>query len=126
MKKLSVLLVLLICTLGFVSCKNAKDDIVHAGVNAVISEIDAEKNQITVTDLEAGRFSIETCVLDCAAASMIYCDYDTEEIREITIQDLQIGDSVILNVKDSELKNLQNGSNILKIDQLQLGAQRLN
>lgn len=126
MKKLSVLLVLLICALGFVFYKSTKDNIVHAGVNAVISEIDAEKNQITVTDLEAGRFSVENCIIDCTNAPMIYCNYDTEDVREITIQDLQVGDSVILNVKETELTNLPNGSIVLKIDQLQLGTQRLN
>lgn len=41
MKKV-VLLALLICAMGMAACNNADNDVLHLGVNAVITELNTE------------------------------------------------------------------------------------
>ena len=59
---------------------------------------------------------------------MIYCNYDTQDVVDITLDDLQVGDEIILAVRSSEIENLQKeDDNTAKIavEQLQLGTQRI-
>ena len=71
------------------------------GVNAIITEIDKENKIITTKD------SGEDCLIDCSKIPMIYCNYDTQDVVDITLDDLQVGDEIILTIRSSEIENLQ-------------------
>ena len=119
-----------------VNCKNGawrayisffEKDVLHLGVNAVITEINTENQTITVKDADQNEVLGENCVIACSDIPLFYCHYDTHEIKDISLEDLQVDDSVILGIYNSELEAYKNktGDNILHIEQLQLGTQRL-
>lgn len=57
---------------------------------------------------------------------MIYCNYDTQDVVDITLDDLQVGDEIILAIRSSEIENLQKeDDNKAKIAVEQLGTQRI-
>lgn len=57
---------------------------------------------------------------------MIYCNYDTQDVVDITLDDLQAGDEIILAIRSSEIENLQKeDDNKAKIAVEQLGTQRI-
>ena len=127
MKKLPVLLCLLIGLLPLPSCGSSQQEVLHLGIDAVITEIDASGQAITVRDADQGGPLGEACRIDCAGIDLIYCNYGTHEERTITFEELQVEDAVILSIRDSDLKAFQNGDvSGLNIQQLQLSTQRLN
>lgn len=126
MKKIVGLLMLLICVMGMTACNNTNDDVLHLGVNAVIAELDTEKQQITVNGTDEDSFLGERCVISCDSISMIYCNYESGEVKQISIQDLQVSDDIILEVSEAEITHFLDGKGVLNIEQLQLGTQRLN
>ena len=71
--------------------------------------------------------SLVKTAIACSDIPLFYCHYDTHEIKDISLEDLQVDDSVILGIYNSELEAYKNktGDNILHIEQLQLGTQRL-
>ena len=59
---------------------------------------------------------------------MIYCNYDTQDVIDITLDDLQVGDEIILTIRSSEIENLQKEDDNkakITVEQLQLGTQRI-
>ena len=51
MKKLILIFSLCICILGLTACENQQqEDVLHLGVNAIITEIDTASKTITVKD----------------------------------------------------------------------------
>lgn len=59
---------------------------------------------------------------------MIYCNYDTQDVVDITLDDLQVGDEIILAIRGSEIENLQKEDDNkakITVEQLQLGTQRI-
>ena len=57
---------------------------------------------------------------------MIYCNYDTQDVVDITLDDLQVRDEIILAIRSSEIENLQKeDDNKAKIAVEQLGTQRI-
>ena len=66
----------------------------------------------------------EACSIDCSEIFLIYCNYETGDVRDISFADLQVGDEVLLSVRESVLDAFQAGDT-LQIEQLQLGTQRL-
>ena len=59
---------------------------------------------------------------------MIYCNYDTQDVVDITLDDLQVGDEIILTIRSSEIENLQKedgNKGKIAVEQLQLGTQRI-
>ena len=59
---------------------------------------------------------------------MIYCNYNTQDVVDITFDDLQVWDEIILTIRSSEIKNLQMGDGNkakIAVEQLQLGTQRI-
>lgn len=126
MKKIILILYLLFCFFVLVSCTSSKD-VLHLGVNAVITEVDASNQTILVRDSDKGGPLGEACRIDCSEIPMIYCNYDAfDDVRDISFSDLQVNDEVILSIYESELEAFQDkGATELKIDQLQLGTQRI-
>lgn len=123
MKKMIVTLCMFICAFTLVACSGQQtNESLTLGVNAIITEIDKENKIITTKD------SGEDCLIDCSKIPMIYCNYDTQDVVDITLDDLQVGDEIILTIRSSEIENLQkedDNKGKIAVEQLQLGTQRI-
>ena len=125
---LSILIVLLIMA-GTTGCKKKEDDVLHLGLNAIIVDINHEKQLIYVSDTEHEDVFGERAAIDCSKAierdSIFYVDYDsdtTDNLRFIEFKDLMVGDMIILGIYESEL----NGTDAIRIEDIQLSTQRLD
>ena len=129
MKKLIMALCIFICTFTLVACSGQQtNEPLTLGVNAIITEIDKENKIITIKDSGEEGVLGNDCLIDCSQIPMIYCNYNTQDVVDITFDDLQVWDEIILTIRSSEIKNLQMGDgNKVKIavEQLQLGTQRI-
>lgn len=123
MKKMIMTLCMFICAFTLVACSGQQtNETLTLGVNAIITEIDKENKIITTKD------SGEDCLIDCSKIPMIYCNYDTQDVVDITLDDLQVGDEIILTIRSSEIENLQkedDNKGKIAVEQLQLGTQRI-
>ena len=123
MKKMIMALCIFICVFTLVACSGQQtNEPLTLGVNAIITEIDKENKIITTKD------SGEDCLIDCSKIPMIYCNYDTQDVVDITLDDLQVGDEIILTIRSSEIENLQkedDNKGKIAVEQLQLGTQRI-
>ena len=107
-------------------CGSLKDDTLLI-VNAVITEVDTEKQSITVKDDVDESTLGEGCLLDYSSVPMVYCDFATQKVTKISFEDLQVNDRVIVSIRSSEVENFRsdgNEENTLKVEQLQLYTQR--
>ena len=58
---------------------------------------------------------------------MIYCEYDTGELKTISFEDLQVNDEIIFGIRSSEIEKIKSsGDDKIKVEQIQLSTQRLN
>lgn len=106
-------------------CGSLKDDTLLT-VNAVITEVDAAKQTITVKD-DADESTLgKECLLDCSSIPMAYCDFATQKVTKISFEDLQVNDKVIMCIRSSEMESFRSGGgeNTIKVEQLQLYTQR--
>lgn len=106
----------------------AKRQPLTLGVNAIITEIDKENKIITTKDSGEEGVLGDDCLIDCSQIPMIYCNYDTQDVVGITLDDLQVGDEIILTIRSSEIENLQKEDDNkakIAVEQLQLGTQRI-
>ena len=107
-------------------CGSLKDDTLLI-VNAVITEVDTEKQTITVKD-DADESTLgEDCLIDCSSIPMFYCDFVTQKVTRISFEDLQVNDKVIVSIRSSEMERFRSGGggeNTIKGEQLQLYTQR--
>ena len=129
MKKLIMALCIFICTFTLVACSGQQtNEPLTLGVNAIITEIDKENKIITIKDSgEEGDLGND-CLIDCSQIPMIYCNYNAQDVVDITFDDLQVWDEIILTIRSSEIKNLQMGDgnkSKIAVEQLQLGTQRI-
>lgn len=128
MKKYMGALCLFLCMVLLASCSFHKKDPLHLGVNAVITDIDAENKVITVSGCDREDFLGDACRIDCSEVPLIYCNYDTQEVKTISFDDLQVEDEILLSIRHSEIEafqNADNGENTIRVEQLQLGTQRI-
>ena len=98
------------------------------GIIENITEIDKENKIITTKDSGEEGVLGEDCLIDCSQIPMIYCNYDTQDVVDITLDDLQVGDEIILTIRSSEIENLQkedDNKGKIAVEQLQLGTQRI-
>ena len=112
--------------LSLSGCGSLKDDTLLIA-NAVITEINTEKQTITVKDDVDESTLGEECLLDCSSIPMAYCDFATQKVTKISFEDLQVNDRVIVSIRSSEVENFRSGGNeenTLKVEQLQLYTQR--
>ncbi|MFR3793220.1 MAG: hypothetical protein ACLTWO_15160 [Blautia massiliensis (ex Durand et al. 2017)] len=123
MKKMIMTLCMFICAFTLVACSGQQtNEPLTLGVNAIITEIDKENKIITTKD------SGEYCLIDCSKIPMISFNYDTQDVVDITLDDLQVGDEIILTIRSSEIENLQkedDNKGKIAVEQLQLGTQRI-
>ena len=113
--------------LSLSGCGSLKDDSLLI-VNAVITEVDAAKQTITVKD-DADESALgEGCLVDCSSIPMVYCDFATQKVTRISFEELQVNDKVIVSIRSSEMENFRNRVNevsAITIEQLQLYTQRV-
>ena len=124
---IGIALCLLTLLLSLSGCGSLKDDSLLI-VNAVITEVDAAKQTITVKD-DANESTLDKeCLIGCSSVPMVYCDFATQKVTKISFEDLQVNDKVIMCIRSSEMENFRSGGNeenTLKVEQLQLYTQRV-
>ena len=131
MKRIRNILQLLVVVLVLISC-NSKQEGTHFGVDAKIVDIDKNEKVLTIEDAdkdEDERIFEEATKIDCKDSNVIYCDYKSLEVKNINFEDLEVDDDIILEVKDSEILKLKDNKDTdkkIKVDQIQLGTQRLD
>ena len=129
MKKMIMALCIFICAFTLVACSGQQtNEPLTLGVNAIITEIDKENKIITTKDSGEEGVLGDDCLIDCSQIPMIYCNYDTQDVVDITLDDLQVGDEIILTIRSSEIENLQKEDDNkakIAVEQLQLGTQRI-
>lgn len=127
MKKVISLLCTLVLVIGLTGCGKDTEDVLHLGLNAEIVEIDTAKQIVYIADTSKEGVFGEKCGINCydliVPNNIIYVDYDTSEVSDIKFSDLQIGDAVIVNAYESQLKGVLDG--IINVEQIQLATQRL-
>ena len=125
---LSIAFALLIMT-SLTGCQKTDEDVLHLGLNAIIVEIDHENQLIYVSDTEHEDVFGGRAAIDCSKAierdSIFYVDYDsdtTDNLSFIKLEDLMVGDMIILDIYESEL----NGTDAILVEDIQLSTQRLD
>ena len=98
--------------------------------SAIIGSIEIDKENKIITTKDSGEEGVlgDDCLIDCSQIPMIYCNYDTQDVVDITLDDLQVGDEIILAIRSSEIENLQKEDDNkakIAVEQLQLGTQRI-
>ena len=126
LRGIDIALCLLTLLLSLSGCGSLKDDSLLI-VNAMITEVDAAKQTITVKDDVDESTLGEECLIDCSSIPMVYCDFATQKVAKISFEDLQVNDKVIVSIRSSEMESFRSGGNeenTLKVEQLQLYTQR--
>ena len=110
-------------------CQKTDEDVLSLGLNAIIVEIDHANQLIYVSDTEHGDVFGGRSAIDCSKAierdSIFYVDYDsdtTDNLSFIKLEDLMVGDMIILGIYESELK----GTDAILVEDIQLSTQRLD
>ena len=125
-RRIGIALCLLTLLLSLSGCGLLKDDSLLI-VNAVITEVDAAKQTITVKDDADENTLGEECLIDCSSTPMVYCDFVTQKVTKISFEELQVNDKVIVSIRSPEMESFRSGGNeenTLKVEQLQLYTQR--
>ena len=131
MKRYIVLLGIIIYMLCMCGCnKNKEEELLHLGLNARIIEIDLAEQVIYVSEIPEDNEKIfgGRSALDCSKAiereKIIYVNYkDENDVRIISFEDLIVGDDIILNIYDKELKDVDD---FILVEQIQLATQRMD
>ena len=113
--------------IGLVSCKT-EEDALWAGLNAKVVEIDTEQMILYVQDIdESAAVFGQRCALDCKQAAqeerLIFVDYETSELTNISFYEFQVGDEIIIEMYTSQKDGAKDAS--ARAEQVQLGTQRL-
>ena len=123
---IGIVLCLLTLLLSLSGCGSLKDDSLLI-VNAMITEVDAAKQTITVKDDTDESALGKECLIGCSSVPMVYCDFATQKVTRISFEELQVNDKVIVSIRSSEMESFRSGGNeenTLKVEQLQLYTQR--
>ena len=124
---IGIVLCLTTLLLSLSGCGSLKDDSLLI-VNAVITEVDAAKQTITVKD-DADESALgKECLIGCSSVPMVYCDFATQKVTRIFFEELQVNDKVIVSIRSSEMESFRNRLNeesAITMEQLQLYTQRV-
>lgn len=133
--KMKKSIIIILCALYMFGCGKEDEDMLHLGLNAKIVEIDSDKHIIYVSDMNGDIEKVfdGKCALDCSKAiereNIVYVNYkDVNDVRTIVFEDLMVGDEIILNIYDSELRKIGEGAvtvDAIVVEQIQLGTQRM-
>ena len=123
-KNLSILLVFAAITL-MTGCMREQEP-VNMGLNAQILEIDQAGQLLYISDEPESQVFGERLAIDCGSlietGSVIYVNYETQEVTQINFSDLAPGDHIMINASSSQLS----AQPPIQVEQIQLGTQRLN
>ena len=90
---IGIALCLLTLLLSLSGCGSLKDDTLLI-INAVITEVDTEKQTIMIKD-DADESTLgEDCLIDCSSIPMVYCDFATQKVTRISFEELQVNDNL--------------------------------
>ena len=107
---IGIVLCLTTLLLSLSGCGSLKDDSLLI-VNAVITEVDATKQTITVKD-DADESALgKECLIGCSSVPMVYCDFATQKVTRIFFEELQVNDKVIVSIRSSEMESFRNRLN---------------
>ena len=129
MKKVIMTLCVFICAFTLIACSGQQtNEPLTLGINAIITEIDETNKIITTKDSGEEGVLGDACLIDCSKIPMMYCNFDTQNVVRIFFDDLQVGDEIILTIRNSEIENFQkeDGNKAkIEVEQLQLRTQRV-
>ena len=129
MKKVIMTLCVFICAFTLIACSGQQtNEPLILGINAIITEIDETNKIITTKDSGEEGVLGDACLIDCSKIPMLYCNFDTQNVVRIFFDDLQVGDEIILTIRNSEIENFQkeDGNKAkIEVEQLQLRTQRI-
>ncbi len=129
MKKVIMTLCVFICAFTLIACSGQQtNEPLTLGINAIITEIDETNKIITTKDSGEEGVLGDACLIDCSKIPMMYCNFDTQNVVRIFFDDLQVGDEIILTIRNSEIENFQkeDGNKAkIEVEQLQLRTQRI-
>lgn len=131
MKKTAAFLLILLGILPLLLCCGQKEAL-HFGSDAEILEIDLQKKTLKVRCLEES-IRDTVVVVDCRSAAedhqILYVEYETDQIEDISLADLQVGDTVTLGMEEDAYQGLKNKQTIngngIEAYSVQLLTQRL-
>ena len=90
---IGIALCLLTLLLSLSGCGSLKDDTLLI-VNAVITEVDTEKQTIMIKD-DADESTLgEDCLIGCSSIPVVYCDFATQKVTRISFEELQVNDNL--------------------------------
>ena len=90
---IGIALCLLTLLLSLSGCGSLKDDTLLI-INAVITEVDTEKQTITVKDDVDESTLGEDCLIDCSSIPAAYCDFAAQKATRISFEELQVNDNL--------------------------------
>ena len=124
-RKIILLFFVIISLIALSAC--SQDDILHLGVNARIVDIDIDNQILYISDYGDDKIFGSEFAIDCSELiqdeNIIYVNYDTHNLFDISFDDLRIGDDIIISLYQSQLDSIPNG--IIQVEQIQLATQRL-
>lgn len=99
----------------------------YAGIDAEILAIDSDTKIIEVAYTNATEHTPAKTTLDCERAiaryQILYCDYQTGDVQDLTFDSLRVGDKVILTLEHDEFRQMRDIGRA-SVYQIQLAAQR--
>ena len=93
--------------LSLTACGTKNDDNLNLTANAVVTEV--QDDTMTVKDAEESDVFGDECIVECNGIPIIYCDYESGEVTDSSVDDIAVGDEIIIGIRNSEIKKLQNG-----------------
>lgn len=125
MKKVVALIMVLLGILPFLLCCG-KQEVTRLGVNVKILEVDEQNKTLKVCSSEDDKLIL---FVDCNSAAekyqILYVDYETNEVQNISFASLQVGDAIALSMDEEVYQNLKKGATIQALS-VQLRTQRLH
>ena len=128
MKKIVACFMVLCIAASLVGCsrQSAQDKgVLHLGLDAEILEINSDSRQLYIKGLDTNNdYFGERCLIDCSkaveSAKVFYSDNSNPEnnLIDISLQELQVGDTIIIAAYENELNCPENGA--ITVEQIQL------
>lgn len=113
-KRIAIVCALILILIG---CSKSEERS-YSGLNAEILSVDNDLIIVKAEDSDILEFNKEYFV-DVSHCPIYYIDFDTEELLEIDIEDLFVGDHITMDVTESGIKE-----NLITPEQIQLITQR--
>ena len=124
-EKASAFILTLCLTASLAGCGIMSRDVLHLGLDAEILEIDADNQIIYVKGLDThDDFFGERRMIDCSRAletfRVFYVDDSDpdDNLKNLSLSDLNPGDTVVIAAYESELNNPEDGA--ITVEQIQL------